>query len=62
MFWTNVDECAIHDLRMLVDSDEAREIAQAGRKGIVELRLGNEDLGDEVLRFAGNGQAGVRAP
>ncbi len=53
VLWNDAEECAAHCLRLLAEPDRARGISEAGRRRILELRLGNEDLGDEVLRAAG---------
>jgi spore maturation protein CgeB len=55
VFWSDAEECAQHCLDLLAEPDRARAIAEAGRRRILELRLGNEDLGEEVLRAAGIG-------
>ena len=56
VFWSDAEECAAHCLHLLAEPDRVRQIAAAGRRRVLELRLGNEDLCDEVLRAAGVGR------
>jgi spore maturation protein CgeB len=56
VFWSDAKECAKRCLELLAEPDRAQAVAEAGRRRILELRLGNEDLGDEVLRVAGMGR------
>jgi hypothetical protein len=53
VFWSDADECAEQCLRLVAQPDLARSIAIAGQSRVRELRLGNEDMVDEVLRRVG---------
>lgn len=52
LLWADSDECAAKCRMVLADPELATSIAAAGRERLRALRLGNEDVMDEILRYA----------
>lgn len=51
IFWNNSKECAEVCKQILDDDDRRARIADAGRRRVLELKIGNEDICEKALAF-----------
>lgn len=49
LFWSNADECAQACLNLLNSDERRREICANGRRRVLELKVGNEDICQSVM-------------
>jgi hypothetical protein len=54
VFWEDAAECAAKCLELLCDESRIAGIAKAGRKRVLQLNVGNEDMCRKVLETAFN--------
>ncbi len=58
LFWTSAEECATRCLAALADSMGLRQMAELGRRRILQLNLANDDIARAALALLG-GDGGV---
>ena len=62
IFWADADECARQCLARLAEPERREAIRQAGRRRILELKLGNEDVGRRIIAAATGGLPPMAPP
>ncbi len=62
VFWDNAEECASVCKDLLADNSRREAIRTAGMKRIRELRLGNQDVCQEILDVALTGKTDIVRP